>query len=154
MLSLYQIHIHATNAFKPYYNHRNMLSLYQIHNQAWNTLKSYQNRRNVLSLYLIHIHEFHPCYPCLVHYCRKRDEEEHNSGELPESVDKPHVKANHSANHVMVDGHSVDTPVIDNLFNDVLNDNYLSSKYSTYDILNKNHQNIEVAVQSKNGQDN
>lgn len=67
-------------------------------------------------------------------------------GEPPESTDETHVKENLSVNPVMVDGHLVDTLVIDKLLDDVFNDNYVFSKYFVDDILNENHQNVEVVV--------
>lgn len=72
-------------------------------------------------------------------------------GKTLKSNDETHVKTNPSVNLVMVDGHPIDTPVIDKLLDDVFNNNYVSSKYSDNDILNENHQNVEDEVQSKNG---
>ncbi|CAI8592904.1 unnamed protein product [Vicia faba] len=49
----------------------------------------------------------------------------------------------------MVDGNPIDTPVIDNYFDDILNDKYASSEDSNDDTLNDNHQNIEAKFLSK-----
>lgn len=49
----------------------------------------------------------------------------------------------------MVDGHHVDTHIIDKLVDEVFNDNYVSTEDSVDDILNENHQNVEVEAQSK-----
>lgn len=53
----------------------------------------------------------------------------------------------------MVDGHPIETHVIDKTLDDVFNDNYVSSKDFVDDILCKNLHHVEAKVQSKNGQD-
>lgn len=59
-------------------------------------------------------------------------------GEPSESIDKPHDSAKPIDNHVMIDGYPVETPI----FDDTINDNYVSSKDSDDDVLNDNHQNM------------
>ncbi|KAI5394588.1 hypothetical protein KIW84_061286 [Lathyrus oleraceus] len=57
-------------------------------------------------------------------------------GKSPKSTDETYVKENPSVNHVMIDGHLVDTLVNDKIIDDVFND-----------ILNEKHDNVEAEVQ-------
>ncbi|KAL5069190.1 hypothetical protein RYX36_020077, partial [Vicia faba] len=64
-------------------------------------------------------------------------------GEPPKSINELHVKVNPSDKHVMVDGHPIDTPFIDKSFDDIVNDNYVSTEDSSDD---ENYQNVEVEL--------
>lgn len=49
----------------------------------------------------------------------------------------------------MVGGHLVNTPIIDKVLDDIINDTYVSYKDSSDNDFNKNPQNGEVEVQRK-----
>lgn len=49
-------------------------------------------------------------------------------GEPPESANEPRVTTKSSGKLVIVDGHSIDTPVINTLLDYIFNDNYISSE--------------------------
>lgn len=45
-------------------------------------------------------------------------------------VDKHRARENHRVNPILVDGHSIDTPIIDQILNDIINENCNPSKDS------------------------
>lgn len=54
----------------------------------------------------------------------------------------------------MIDGHIINTHVFHKFFDDIINDNYVSSKHYVDDVLNGNHQNVKAKVLSKTSDEN